>query len=68
MYTPPPHLYTTAYEFSIVQSSTAGHQLTPCSAGPPFWISPHRQTHMSSFQRTFHFGEQVKVTGVKSSE
>jgi hypothetical protein len=36
-----PYLYTIAYEFSIVQSSAAGHQLTPCSAGPPFLILPH---------------------------
>jgi hypothetical protein len=41
---PSPHPYTAAYEFSIVQSSAAGHQLTPCSTGPPFLISPHRQT------------------------
>jgi hypothetical protein len=33
-----------AYEFSIVQSSAAGHQLTPCSVGPLFLISPHQQT------------------------
>jgi hypothetical protein len=38
---PPPHLYTAAFEFSIVLSSAAGHQLTTCSAGPPFFISPH---------------------------
>jgi hypothetical protein len=41
---PLPYLSTAAYEFSIVQSSAAGHQLTPCSAGPLFLISPHRQT------------------------
>jgi hypothetical protein len=41
---PLPHLFTAAYEVSVVQSSAAGHQLTPCSSGPPFLISPHRQT------------------------
>jgi hypothetical protein len=63
-HTLPPYPYTTPYEFSIVQGSAAGHQLTLSSAGPPFFISPHRQTEsMSSFQHTFQFEEQVKVTG-----
>jgi hypothetical protein len=39
-----PYLFTAAFEFSIIQTSAAGHQLTPCSAGPPFFILPHRQT------------------------
>jgi hypothetical protein len=34
-----PHLYISAYEFRIVQSSAASHQLTACSAGPLFSIS-----------------------------
>jgi hypothetical protein len=33
-----PHLYITAYKFSILQASITGHQMTPCSAGPPFEI------------------------------
>jgi hypothetical protein len=56
-----PHLYTAAYEISIIQSSAAGHQLTPCSTGPPFFISPHRQT----FHALFQFGEKVKSRGAK---
>jgi hypothetical protein len=39
-----PHLHIAAYEFSIVQSSAACHQLTPCSADPPFFISPLQQS------------------------
>jgi hypothetical protein len=34
-----PYLYTAAYEFSIVQSSTAGHQMKLCSADTHFYFT-----------------------------
>jgi hypothetical protein len=62
--TPPPNLYTAAREFSIVQSSVAGHQLThPIQQVCHFRFHLLDTLKMSSFQHTFQFGEQVKVTG-----
>jgi hypothetical protein len=38
-----PHLYISAYEFCIVQSSAGSHQPTACLAGLLFSVSLHRQ-------------------------
>jgi hypothetical protein len=54
---PPPKLFTAAYKFHIILSSATSHQLTPCSAGLPFFISPRPQT-ASFVQCAFHFRKQ----------
>jgi hypothetical protein len=60
----PRSLYTTAYDFSIVQSSATGHQLTPCSADPP-----HRQTENEFLSTHFSFwGTGKSHRGDKSVE
>jgi hypothetical protein len=62
------HLFTAAHKFSIVQSSAAGHQLTPCFSRSGVFDFTSLTDKMSSFQCTLQFGEQVKVTGAISSE
>jgi hypothetical protein len=63
--TPSPYLHTAAYTFSIVQSSAAGHQLTPCSAGLPFLISPHLQTENEFLSTHFSvWGTSKSNTGI----
>jgi hypothetical protein len=59
----PHYLYTVAYEFSFVQSNAAAHQLTPCSAGPPFFISPHGQTENEFLSMHFSVWETGKSHG-----
>jgi hypothetical protein len=55
------NLHTTAYEFSIDQSSAAGEILFKINSSSFSFID---RLKMSSFECTFHFGEQ----GTKSGE
>jgi hypothetical protein len=61
----PPCLYTTPYEYLIVRSSTSGVTCTCHSVQQVCHFQFHLvgRLQMGSFQCTFRFGEQVKVTG-----
>jgi hypothetical protein len=66
--TPHFYLYAGAYEFSVVQSSAAGHHLTPCSTGLPFPISPHMQTEIEFLSKHFSLWGTSKSHGAKTGE